>query len=390
MKLWRIERRMSQSRWTAIGVRVSAVILAILLSGITIQLSGFSAISLDKKALISTLTTPFGLQQAFILTTPLILTGLACALCLRMNLWNIGAEGHLYMGAWAATAIGIHVEGPPLLVFIAIFTAAALTGALWMLVPALARAYLKVNEIITTLLLNFVAMLWVNIFAMGYWRDALVIRSTVRVPYELPEIWGSMHIGIFISFLFAVISSLLVRNTKLGYEMRVIGHNEKAAHFAGMNVARNIIIVMLFCGALAGISGAIEVTGSTHRLNSVISNQYGYSGIIVAVLAGASPAALIPVAFLYAILLNAGIVLQTQGLSVNTVIAITGFILLLASIGEVAAKYRIVRADQATPIPQNSHIYNGIEPEPRTAGDDASKLIDGRTQDNIEKPDLKD
>jgi simple sugar transport system permease protein len=155
-----------------------------------------------------------------------------------------------------------------------------------------------------------------------------------------------MHVGLFVSLGLAIFAALMVRNTKLGYEMRVIGHNEKAAHFAGMAVARNIVIVMLICGALAGISGAIEVTGSTHRLNSVISNSYGYSGIIVAVLAGSSPLALVPVAFLYAVLLNAGIVLQTQGLSVNLVTAITGFILVLASIGEVAAKYRIVRVDK--------------------------------------------
>ena len=342
---WRLERRTIAGRGTSIGVRVGAVALAIVLSGLAIQLSGFSALSLAQKAFVATIRSAFGLQQALILTTPLILTALACGLCLRMNLWNIGAEGHLYMGAWAATAIGIHVDGPPALVFPAMFAAAAIAGAVWMLVPALARAYLKTNEIITTLLLNFIASLWVNIFATGPWRDALVLRSTVRVPYDLPNLWGSLHIGILVSLGCAVLSALLVSNTRLGYEMRVIGHNERAAEFAGMNVVRNIVIVMLICGALAGISGAIEVTGSTHRLNSVISNQYGYSGIIVAVLAGSSPLAIIPVGFLYAILLNAGIVLQTQGLSVNTVIAITGFILFLASIGEVAAKYRVVRAD---------------------------------------------
>lgn len=348
---WRLQRQIGVTPWAGLLARGVAVLLALIISGVVIELGGLPAIDLAKRAIESTLGSAYGLQQAGLLATPLILTGLSVAVCMRMRIWNIGAEGQLFMGAWAATAIGIHIEGPVIPMFIAMFLAAALAGALWILVPALMRAYWNVNEIITTLMLNFVAILFVNHFSMGPWRDRVVgvLTATYRIPYELPRLVGTLHIGILIAILIAIGLYFVFNNTRWGYEVTTIGGNRRAAEFTGMPVTRNILIVMLLSGAIAGLAGAIIVTGTAHRLSGFISNEYGYAGIIVAALANASPIATILAGFLLAVLLNAGIVLATQGLPVNAVIAINGLLLLLVAIGEVAASYRLVRTVEEGP-----------------------------------------
>jgi simple sugar transport system permease protein len=207
------------------------------------------------------------------------------------------------------------------------------------------RAYWNVNEIITTLLLNFVAVLLVNHFAIGPWRDtgAAILSATRRIPYELPMIGGTdIHIGIFIPLIIAALLAILIRNTRWGYEVRVIGSSRGAAEFAGIPVLRHILIIMLISGAIAGMAGMIEVSGTAHRLSGTISNSYGYMGIIAAALANGSPPGVVVAGFLLAVLLNAGIVLQTSGLSVSAMLAINGVILIFAAVGEVATQYHLV------------------------------------------------
>jgi ABC-type uncharacterized transport system permease subunit len=233
-----------------------------------------------------------------------------------------------------------------------VFLAGALGGMLWMLIPALMRAYWNVNEIITTLLLNFVAVFLVGHFVIGPWRDrsAAILSASRKLPYLIPKIGDSyMHYAILVPIVLAVILTLAIRGTRWGYEVRTIGGNRRVAEFAGMPVLRHILTVMLLSGALAGVAGMIEVAGTAERLSTTISNDYGYLGIIVAALANGSFLGVIPSGFLLAVLLNAGIVLQTQGLSVNSMLAINGVILIFAAVGEVAAGYRLVRSAPEPP-----------------------------------------
>jgi len=223
--------------------------------------------------------------------------------------------------------------------------AGAVGGALWILLPALAKIYANVNEIITTLLLNFVAFLFAHYFAIGPWRDrkAAVISASYKIPYELPDWVGALHIGIFIAIALALIFAFIMRYTRWGYEVTFIGANREAAEYAGMRVSRRMLAVLLLSGAVAGIAGMIEVTGNVHRLQGGISSEYGYLGIIVAALVNGSPVGVIIGGLLMAVLLNAGIILAVQGISVSAVLALTGLILLFAAIGEAAAHYRLVR-----------------------------------------------
>jgi simple sugar transport system permease protein len=264
-----------------------------------------------------------------------------------MRLWNIGVEGQFYMGALAATGIGIHLDlaDPLLLVLMAV--AGAVGGALWILLPAIARAYWNVNEIITTLLLNFVAIQVVRWLSIGPWRDAQaeVVQATPEVNARLPLVPGAiiLHYGVFLPPILAAVCFFVFRSSRWGYEVDMVGGNPRAAEFAGINVRRRILSVMLISGALAGISGMVHLTGAPgHRLQGTLSNSYGFSGFIVATLAGASFVALVAGGLFVAFLLASGLTLQGAGLSVYIVLAIYGVVLIGIAIGEMASRYRIV------------------------------------------------
>ncbi|HJW91440.1 MAG TPA: ABC transporter permease [Anaerolineales bacterium] len=376
---WQLRRRAEVPVWLDLLARLVAIVMALLLVGIVLKLTGLDPLALGRKAVGQTLGSAYGLQQALILATPLAMTGLAVALGMRMRLWNIGAEGQLYLGAFFATALALFVEGPPALMLAGMIFAGALGGAAWVLLPALMRAYWNINEIITTLLLNFVSVLLVTHFAIGPWRDtgASILSATRRLPYEMPALGNSyLTAGIFVPIILAGMLTLVLKNTKWGYEVRVIGGSRGVAEFAGIPVLRHILLVMLFSGALAGLAGMVEVSATAHRLSGTISNNYGYMGIIVAALANGSPFGVLIAAFSLAVLLNAGIVLQTSGLSVSAMLAINGVILIFAAVGEVAAQYQLTRrvvasssvlakpgsGDEAEPVLVSSQEMEPIPP----------------------------
>jgi simple sugar transport system permease protein len=341
---WRLQRLPSVKSEVVVAAHVVAISLAFVVSGIVVTATGHDAFSLAAKVLSASFGSQFGLEDFGLLFGPLMMTGLAAAVTLRIGLWNIGAEGQFYIGAVAATGVGLFFSGPLWLMLAAMFLAGAIGGALWILVPTLARAYANVNEIITTLLLNFVAVLVVNYLSTGLWRDRKqsVLGATARIPYEVPSLSGSLHYGIVVAVVAVILMALLIRYTRWGYEVRISGANVFAAHYAGIPVRNRLISVMLLSGAIAGIAGMLEVAGTVHRLQGGISNNFGYLGIIVAVLAGGSPIGVVFSGFLMALVLNAGIILQAQGISINDVLAMTGLILFFTAIGEQVAHYRVV------------------------------------------------
>jgi simple sugar transport system permease protein len=351
----RLERRLQDDPRRAAASRILGVIGALVVAGIVLQATGRSAFGLFGDALDATFGERLSLDETAVLATPILLNALAVAIALRMRIWNIGSEGQFYMGAWAATAVGIHADwSKPLLVLVMAIAGAA-AGAAWILVPALARAYWGVNEIITTLLLNFVAISWVEWFSIGIWRDqkAAVVRATPQVHAGLPYLFGSttLHVGFLVPLVIAAVFFFVFRYTRWGYEVDIVGGNPRAAAFAGISVNRRIVTVMLLSGAIAGLSGMIHLVGVTSRLQGTISNNYGLSGFIVAALAGRSVLGLVAGGLFIASLLHAGIALQTEGLSTYIVVAIYGLVLLGIAVAEMASRYRVVRAgDRRVPV----------------------------------------
>ncbi|MFQ5558264.1 MAG: ABC transporter permease, partial [Acidimicrobiales bacterium] len=205
MSSYRLERRLEvdarQSALTRIGGAVAAMILA----GLLLLLTGRNAFQIFVDALDAVFGSQRGLEGTALRAIPILMTALAVALSLRMKIWNIGSDGQFLMGAFAAVGVGIHVDGPGWIVLILMAVAATLAGAAWMLVPAVARAYWDVNEIITTLLLNFVAVQLVTWSALGFWRDekAAVVQSTEKVPYVLADLPGteSLTLALLVPFV---------------------------------------------------------------------------------------------------------------------------------------------------------------------------------------------
>lgn len=341
---WQARRLPSVSSTRIALFRTCAILIGLVIAGGVLKLAGFEPIALSADALSYTFGTAYGLQGLGTLVTPLILTGLAVSLAMRIQLWNMGADGQFYLGAWAAAGVGIFFDGPPALMLCLMLLAGAVGGALWVAIPAYARAKANVNEIISTLMLNFVAVLFVSYFATGPWKEPTMatMPSSMPILYALPNWFGTLNIGIFIALALVFAVWLVLQRTVWGYEMTVNGANREVARSIGINVDRQLIATMLFSGAVAGVAGAIEVSGTVTRLAVGISNQYGYLGIIVAVLARGRIVGVILSALFLAVLVNCGITLETQGLSLNAVIALTGFLLMLVAVADVAAQYRII------------------------------------------------
>jgi simple sugar transport system permease protein len=347
----RIERRLHVDPRRSALMRIAGLLVALAGVGVALQLTGRSSGSLSGEVVRSTFGSRFGLEETLIIATPILIDAIAVAIPLRMRLWNIGVEGQFYMGAWAAAGVGIYVDapGPVLLVLMAL--AGILAGAGWILVPAIARAFWNVNEIITTLLLNFVAVTWVEWFSIDLWRDraAEVVQATPPVAARIPLLPGSviLHTGFIVPVVLAAFFFFVFRATRWGYEVDMIGGNPRAAEFAGIDVRRRILTVMLLSGGIAGLSGMVHLSGATGRLQGTISNAYGLSGFIVAALAAASFVGIMVGGLFIALLLHSGILLQTEGLSVYIVLAIYGTVLIGISLGEQAARYRLVFGGRA-------------------------------------------
>ena len=348
---WRLERRLEVDARRTATCRILGAVGAIVVAGILLLITGRNAFWIFWQALDAVFGSQRGIEGVILRAIPILMTALGVALSLRMKVWNIGSDGQFLIGALAAVGVGIHMDGPGWLVLIVMAVAATLAGAVWMLVPAFARAYWDVNEIITTLLLNFVALQLVTWSALGFWRDkaAAVIQSTREVQFTLAGLPGaqSVTIALLVPLVIAVVLWWVFRSTTIGYEIDTIGGNPRAAGFAGIAVPRRIMVVMLFTGAIAGLGGMLQLSApGAQAMNAGFSAQFGLSGFIVAALAGASFVGVIVGGLFIAAMFYAGLVLQTKGLSVYIIFAIYGVILTGIALGEIAAGYRLVRRDK--------------------------------------------
>jgi len=356
-----IEPRLSEPpRWFPPFVAFLAIVIALLLGGVVIALAGGDPI----RSYIHIARASFGnigvLSDTIVKATPILLTGLACSVAFRMKLWNIGAEGQFIMGAYGASAVVLSGLLPPQtsrwLFIPTMMLAGMVAGAAWGAIPGFLKARFDVNEIISTLMLNYIAVAWVNFWIFAVWTEGGFQMSpkfpeTAWLPRLLdyaaavPAFRGlTTHLGLLLGILAALILWLVVYRSRWGYEIRLIGDNPHAARYAGINISRNTILVMMLSGALAGLGGMSEVSGVVHRLQtSPIAAGYGFTGIIVAWLAKLNPLVIIFVSILFGALLLAGREIQPSGVPKM----IQGIILvsLIASDYFLRYRIRIVRTD---------------------------------------------
>ncbi|HEY8566029.1 MAG TPA: ABC transporter permease [Beijerinckiaceae bacterium] len=291
----------------------------------------------------------FALAETLTRATPLILTGLAAALAFRAKLYNIGAEGQLYAGALAAVTVGSGaVQGPPLLLVPLVLAAAALAGALLMLGPALLKVRLGVDEVVTTLLLNFVVLLFVQLMLEGPLKDPMgggwpqsePILDAAALPPLVERL--RLHAGLLVGLVTVVLAHVLVARTVVGLKIRAVGENAAAAAYAGIGVTRITLLVAALSGGAAGLAGASEVAGLKGYLTADLSRGFGYSGIVVAMLAGLQPLAVVPAAiFIAGLFVGADTMSRTLGVSNYIADLIVALALLCVLVGGLALRYRV-------------------------------------------------
>ena len=275
---------------------VVAVLLGLVLCAGLVAWSGAAVLDAYRLLVVGSLGSWFALTETLSRATPLIFTGLAAAVAFRAKLWNIGGEGQLYAGALAATVLGTGLIQAPAPVLVPLLgVAGALAGALLLLGPAFLKLRFGVDEVVTTLLLNFVVLLLVSLLLDGPLKDPTALGWPQAAPIVdagvLPRLVTGkrLHLGLLLALALAVLVWLVDTRTTLGYAIRAVGLNPRAAAFAGIPVGRVTLAVALLSGGLAGIGGVSEVAGLKGNLTLDLSPGFGYSGIVVAMLAGLHP-----------------------------------------------------------------------------------------------------
>jgi simple sugar transport system permease protein len=325
-----MEQRLEVPRWLPLATTLGAVVVALLISGVLIAVVGGDPLAVFQHIVVSSFGDIGVLSDTLVAATPLIFTGLACALAFRMRLWNIGAEGQLLMGAWGASAVvlvPLVPAGTPSLVTIPLMLiAGTVTGALWGGIAGWLKARFNVNEIIATLMLNYIAILWVRFWVFGPWSEGgFQLSKTFPREAWLPRLTDlaktnhifsglTVHLGFLIALVAAFLVWFLIKRTRKGYEIRLIGDNPRAARYAGINIGRNVILVMLASGGLAGMAGMSEVGGVVHRMQDGISVGAGFTGVIIAYLAKFNPFGVVIAAIAFGALILAGRQIQPAGI----------------------------------------------------------------------------
>ncbi|RVM05746.1 ABC transporter permease [Sinorhizobium meliloti] len=306
----RFERREHRSFALVIATPVLAILCALALAGLLIAIAGAPVIEAYWRILVGAFGSRLSATETLTRASPLILTGLAAAVAFRARLWNIGAEGQFYLGAIAVAAASSHLFGglpPPLQVPLLLVVGAA-AGIVLLLVPLWLRLRFSVDEVVTTLLLNFVAVFFVSMLIDGPLKDPMGFGWPQSQPVAdaavLPKLFARsrLHVGLMIALALAVAVHLVQSRTVFGMQSRAAGLNPAGAVFAGVPLGRTLVTVACISGGLAGLAGAIEVMGVQGYVTTDLSPGYGYSGIVVAMLANLHPLGVVLAALFTAVM----------------------------------------------------------------------------------------
>ncbi len=341
-----LKKRESISQRAAVLVPVISFAVSLIFGAVLLALSGANPIVTYASMFGGAFGSTHGLSEVVVKSIPLILTGLGVALAFRMRFWNIGAEGQLTMGAIAAAGVALFwSQSLPSWTLLPISVlAGCVAGAVWAGVPAILKAALNVDETLTTLMLNYVAVLYSEHLYYVAWRAPNYNSGTERIPEAawLPRIVGRAHAGLFFGLALALLLWAVFRYTRWGFELKIIGANSTAARYLGINIARNIVVTLLISGAISGLAGTVEVLGLTRRLQQGISVGYGYTAIIIAWMAQLNPLGVILVAFLMAALLVGGDQIQMRmRLPASVGIVLQGMLLIPMLAGGLFKEYAL-------------------------------------------------
>ncbi len=357
----KIEPRLEMPGWMPAASIIVALVVALIFGAIPLAYGGLDPFVAYYQMFKAGFFETYSFSDTTVKATPLILAGLGVTVAFRMRLWNIGAEGQLMIGAWATAGVALFwlPPGTPKVIMLTAMTLAGfIAGAIWGAIPGVLKAKLGVNEIITSMMLVFVAIQFNNYFIYGPWAAGgfgltAPFPKTAWFPRltdfgsTFPALRGlTAHMGILFCLVAATVLYLLFKYGKWGYELKVIGDNPSAARYAGMNLSRNIILAFVISGGLAGLAGMSELAGVVHRLQESFSPGYGFTAIIVAWLARLNPFGVIVAGYLFGGLLVGGDAIQPAGIP----LMIQGIILFCVISADTFTRYRIRIVQPATTV----------------------------------------
>lgn len=343
----RIEPRARTPAWLNFLLPVIAVVATLMLCSGLIAAAGAQVIPAYGALFAGAFGSAFNSVETVVKAAPLMFTGLAVAVAFRAKFWNIGAEGQLLAGAMAAAFIG-GLEGLPVWTLAPLMiVAGAIAGGLWASVPATLKLRYQVDDVVASLMLNFVMFYAMMALLDGPWRDPLSgypDSPDIRMDAEFPILMEHtrLHLGVALALVSSVLVWLLMTRTTLGFAIRAVGENARAATHAGVPVKRVVFITAIISGGLAGLAGVGEVAGMHYQVMASLSPGYGYTGIVIATLARLNPLGVVPAAlFFAAVATGAETMSRKTGVPVFLADIIQGTSLICMLIALLFANFRV-------------------------------------------------
>jgi simple sugar transport system permease protein len=344
----RIVPRAESSPLRENGLRLAGVLAALAASGLIILILGYNPLDIYARLAAGSLGTAYRLRSTILKAIPLAVLSLGTLAAFRMKFWNIGQEGQFYMGAYGASLIAFACPDlSPFLLLPLMFAAALAFGAAWAMIPALLRARFSVSETLVTLMLNYVAAKWVSYLQYGPWRDPAGSGFHKIASFSgnavLPNILG-LHAGWLITLILALALWFVLKKTRLGYEIDVLGESEATARYAGMHVLRIMIIAIAISGGLCGAAGMMQASAVERSLSDQLSGGLGFTAVITTWLSRLSPPVVLIASFLFSMLIQGGSFLQSS-LQIPASISqvLQGIIIFFVLGSEFFIRYRLVR-----------------------------------------------
>ncbi|KAF1074080.1 ABC transporter permease [Halodesulfovibrio sp. MK-HDV] len=285
-----IEKRQEPLKWGSFFIFLGAMIFSLGVSGLLLAIQGKPPLEAMYLLWDGAFAHDWALEDTVLKAIPIFLCSLGVAVCFRMQIWNIGAEGQFAMGAIGATWVVLSMPTAPAWVLMPLmFLAAAVLGAIWAIIPALLREKMGLNEIISTLMFNYIGILFLQFLVYGAWKDPASFGFPMTIVFPdtaiIGEMFGRIHWGVLVCAGAAAALTVFLKHTRLGFEIMVSGENPRAARYARMPYSALVVLVMGICGALAGWAGLIETSATLNRLQPTVVVGYGFTAIVVAWLA---------------------------------------------------------------------------------------------------------
>ncbi|SIO29374.1 ABC transporter permease [Halodesulfovibrio marinisediminis] len=285
-----IEKRQEPLKWGSFFIFLVALVFSLGVSGLLLAIQGKPPLEAMYLLWDGAFAHDWALEDTVLKAIPIFLCSLGVAVCFRMQIWNIGAEGQYALGAVGATWVVLSMPDAPMWALLPLmFLAAAVLGGLWAIIPALLREKMGLNEIISTLMFNYIGILFLEFLVYGAWKDPASFGFPMTIMFPdtaiIGEFFGRIHWGILVCAGAAAALTVFLKHTRLGFEIMVSGENPRAARYARMPYSALVVLVMGICGALAGWAGLIETSATLNRLQPTIMVGYGFTAIVVAWLA---------------------------------------------------------------------------------------------------------